>query len=85
LELFLMEGMDTLTEDTQLLQIVREAKDAGRKYVIEATYPNATNHKTANEVASILNQAYQSPLYEKGEKFIGEVVYKNRGRYLFRK
>jgi len=85
LELSLMEGMNALTGDTQLLQFVKEAKYAGRKYIIEATYPNATNHKTANEVASILNQAYQSPLYEKGEKFIGEVVYKNRGRYLFRK
>jgi len=84
LELSLMEGTDTLTGDTQLLQIVREAKDAGIKYVMEATYPNATNHQTADEVASVLNQAYQSPLYQKGEQFRGEVVYNERGRYVFR-
>lgn len=84
LELSLMEGMNVLTGDTPLLQIVKEAKDAGRKYAIEATYPNGTNHQTANEVASILNQAYQSSLYGKGEEFRGEVVYKKRGKYVFR-
>lgn len=84
LELSLMEGTDTLTGDAQLLQIAREAKDAGIRYVMEATYPNATNHQTADEVASVLNQAYQSPLYEKGEQFRGEVVFKERGRYVFR-
>jgi len=84
LELSLMEGTDTLTGDTQLLQIAREAKDTGIRYVMEATYPNATNHQTADEVASILNQAYQSPLYQKGEQFRGEVVFKERGRYVFR-
>ena len=51
---------------------------------MEATYPNATNHQTADEVASVLNQAYQSPLYQKGEQFRGEVVYNERGRYVFR-
>ena len=84
LELSLMEGTDVLTGDTQLLQIARDAKDAGIRYVMEGTYPNATNHQTADEVASILNQAYQSPLYEKGEQFMGEVVYRERGKYIFR-
>jgi hypothetical protein len=84
LELSLLEGTDTLTGDTKLLQITKEAKEAGIKYVMEATYPNMTNHQTADEVASILNQAYQSSLYKKGEQFVGEVVYKERGRYVFR-
>ena len=74
LELSLTEDADALTGDTQLLQIA--------KYVMEATYPNATNNQTADELASILNQAYQSPLYEKGKAFRGIVVYKERGKYL---
>ena len=82
LELSLINGADTLIGDSQLLQIAKEAKDAGIKYVMEATYPNATNNQTADELASILNQAYQSPLYEKGEAFRGIVVYKERGKYL---
>ena len=51
---------------------------------MEATYPDATNHQTADEVASVLNQAYQSQLYERGEQFRGEVVYKEKGSYMFR-
>ena len=82
LELSLINGADTLIGDSQLLQIAKEAKDAGIKYVMEATYPNATNNQTADELASILNQAYQSPLYEKGKAFRGIVVYKERGKYL---
>ena len=83
LELSLMEGTDTLTGDTQLLQIAREAKNAGIKYVMEATYPTGTNKQTANEVASVLNQAYQSSLYEANALFRGEIVYKNKGNYVF--
>lgn len=82
LELSLMEGTDAPIEDPrfQFLQRIRRMK-----YSMKATYPNATNHQTADELASILNQAYQSPLYEEGEKFRGEVVYDERGRYVFRK
>ncbi|MEK6820149.1 MAG: hypothetical protein AABX71_00370 [Nanoarchaeota archaeon] len=90
LELSLMEGVDTLTGDSQLLQIaklvgiLKKAKEAGMRYVMEATYPNATNHQTADELAAILNQAYQSSLYQEGEQFRGEVVYEERGSYVFR-
>ena len=70
--------------EPELCSIIRKAREAGIKYVMEATYQNATNHQTADEVASILNQAYQSRLYQKGEQFRREVVYKERGRYVFR-
>lgn len=85
LELSLMEGTNNLTGDSQLLQIAKEAKNAGIKYVMEATLPNATNRQTADELATILNQSYQSPLYQEGEQFRGKVVYEKRGRYVFRK
>lgn len=88
LELSLMEGTEnpsvSALSDPKLWAIVKSAKEAGMRYFMEATYLNATNHQTADEVASILNQAYQSPLYQKGEQFRGEVVYKKRGRYVFR-
>lgn len=60
-----------------------EAKKADIKYVMEATYPNATNEQTAEELSVILNQAYQSPLYQKDEKFIGKIIYQENGKYLF--
>lgn len=81
LELSLMENTNSLEGDSQLLEIAKQAKDTQIKYVIEATYPNATNHQTANEISSILNQAYQSSLYQEGEQFRGIVVYKERGKY----
>lgn len=81
LELSLTENIDSLERDSQLLKIAREAKDAQIKYVMEATYPNATNHQTAKEISGILNQAYQSSLYQQGEQFSGIVVYKDRGKY----
>jgi len=84
LELSLMEGADILIGDAQLLQIAREAKDAGIRYVMEATYPNESNRKTANELSSVLNQAYQSPLYQQGEQFRGAIFYKHGERYVSR-
>ena len=51
---------------------------------MKASYPNATNEQAADELADILNQAYQSPLYENNEQFRGEIVYKDNGSYIFR-
>ena len=51
---------------------------------MEATYPDATNIQTADEVAIILNQVYNSQLYQDGEKFSGEIIYEDKGRYVFR-
>ena len=84
LELSLIEGVENLMGDLDSTPIIREARDSGMKYVFEATYPDATNEKTADEVAAILNQAYQSPLYQKSEPFSGGIVYKEGNRYIFR-
>lgn len=54
---------------------------AGRdsQYVLDATYRDHGNRETADEVAAVLNQAYQSPLFGKDEdeKFRGVIVYKD--------
>jgi hypothetical protein len=88
LELSLME----LTENTrtspfsepELSVLMREAREANIKYIMEATYPSHSHRKTADELSAILNQAYQSPLYQEGEDFRGEVFYKENGRYVAR-
>lgn len=61
-----------------------EIKKLGINYVFQAKYPHATNVQTANELADILNQTYNSPLYKTREKFFGEIIYKDKGRYVFR-
>ena len=83
LELKLIEGTENLKGDSQLMSLAKEAKDSGIKYVLEATYTGATNKQTANETAAVLNQAYQSPLYKKGEQFCGDIIYKDNGNYNF--
>lgn len=88
LELFLTENalFSIDRDDSELLEIARDAKEANIKYVLAArSLPNMTNRQTADELAAILNQAYNSPLYSEGEQFRGEVAYKERGRrYTFR-
>ncbi|MEK6827453.1 MAG: hypothetical protein AABX99_03145 [Nanoarchaeota archaeon] len=84
LELSLVEGVSNLKGNKKLRAIVKEAEKSEIRYVMEATYPDATNIQTADEVAIILNQVYNSQLYQDGEKFSGEIIYEDKGRYVFR-
>ena len=84
LELSLMEGMDSLEGDQEIRDISQEAKEAGIRYAIRAKLPNSTNERTADEVSGILNQAYQSPLYQNGERFVGHILYKKGSEYVSR-
>lgn len=80
LELSLMEELKNLNTESQLFQIAKEAKDKGMNYVIEGTYPNATNNKTAEELHAILNALYPpSRLFES----LFQIVSQKSGRYVF--
>lgn len=84
LELSLIEGMKNVTGDERLMDIAREAEEAGINYMLQASYPNRTNRTTSDEVASVVNQMYQSSLYSEGDPFNGEIVYKEEGEYIYR-
>mgnify|MGYP001566595669 FL=1 len=84
LELSLNDISSFQSEDSELTSLAQEAKQQGINYVLEANYPQATNEKTADELSAVLNQAYQSPLYETGESFKGAIVYKQGNSYIFR-
>lgn len=83
LELLLIEGMDNVTGDEILTTLAQEAKHYSINYVLQATYPNETNRNTAEELVRILDQAYLSPLYKQSDSFNGEIVYKEKGKYIF--
>lgn len=83
LELSLDENDGSIQGDSGLMEIAQSAREENLKYVMRADHPNATNKATAKEVGAILNQAYQSPLYQEGEPFRGEVVYEDNGEYVF--
>ncbi len=81
LELSLIEGVENLKGDLELLAIAKDAKeDLSATYVLEATYPHATNKQTAEEVMCILEQMRQSHLYDKPME--GVVVYKENNAYV---
>jgi hypothetical protein len=88
LELSLMKRTEnqgiSMLSNPKLWAIAMGVEETDMKYSGEATCPNATNCQTAGELASLLNQMYQSPLYQEKEPFRGEVVYKERGRYMFK-
>lgn len=82
LELSITEGIGNLKRDNQLTSIARDAKDSGMRYFLEAKCLEATNEKTADEVADILNQ---TSLYFDEEEFRGKVIYQDENEeYVFR-
>jgi hypothetical protein len=84
LELSLIDDIGNLEGDKRIITLAQEAREAGLNYILQATNPEGTNLETADELALILNQAYQSPLYEAGAPFNGEIVYEMNGEYIFR-
>ena len=85
LELTLTEGINQKSfKHPELREIAHDAKDAGIRYSLRGRYQNASNKQTADEVASVLNQAYQSPLYKDKEEFRGGIFYDENGSYVER-
>ena len=87
LELFLTDDIKKINCDGKLLSIVKGAKKSGiaeYKYIMEATLPNATNEAASDELVMILIHVHQSPLYQEGEDFRGDVVYEKDGEYILR-
>jgi hypothetical protein len=82
LELSLTEGINPeIFKHPELRSIAQDAKDAGIRYFMRASYRDASNKQTADELSSILNQAYQSPLYQDKEEFRGGIFFEENGHY----
>ena len=78
LGILVTEGVENLQvrNDPQLRNIAQRARKAGMKYVIEATGAYSSERKS-EELAEMANVFYASPAYKAGEKFRGEIVYKD--------
>ena len=85
LELNLMEAkLLRSNADDRLKTIIAKGIKAGCKYAIEATQPGAPNKVVAAELGQVVNQLYQTSLYSIEEPFIGDIVYEEGGKYVFR-
>ena len=71
-------AVDAITTD--------KAQSIGNLYVLRAEVPGAQNLSVANDLADIMNQMYQSPLFQKGETFHGAIAFydKNFRNYVIR-
>ncbi len=65
-----------------ILSIAQEAEQAGISHLMRASLPNASNRETAEELSAVLNQTYQSLLYQEGEDFRGETFFEENGQYV---
>ena len=87
LELYLYKGNEIAEKtehDSELVKMANQAKESGTNILMHGYYPTKTNKETADELATVLNQVYQSPLYESEEEIIGGIIYKQDEQYVFR-
>lgn len=85
LELSLTQGINPREfNNPQLRSIAQDAKDVGLRDTMRTRFRGVGQRNVADEAAGILNQAYQSQLYQDDEKFRGGIFYKENGRYVGR-
>lgn len=83
LELSLFESLN-LRGDEDIMTIARRLYRDGMRYVLEATYLPQTNQKAADELGAIMGQIRQSTLNPSREKLIVDIVYQEKGEYVFK-
>ena len=54
-----------------------------RFHMLQATLPDEANKQAAVELSLVVNNLYQSDLYQKGEHFFGAVVFREGVKYVF--
>lgn len=83
LSLTIIEGAENLEtkSDSGLAELVELAKGANLNYVFRANLPGKDNAETAGELGDMINQLYQTPLYQEGQEFCAEIAYKNGDEY----
>lgn len=69
--------------DLNLAKIIDQAEKSPVNHVARVEHPNMSNSDVAREAATIMNAKYSSPLYKKGERFHGEVVYHDGNKYSY--
>lgn len=87
LELSLMEDMNQLRELSGVVNIgdlLQLARRFNSDYIIEATYPGATNEKTSGGLQALLINLSNSLFRHTPEHIQGKVVYEMNGRYVIR-
>ncbi|MBI2107026.1 hypothetical protein HYT57_03505 [Candidatus Woesearchaeota archaeon] len=87
LELSLMEDMNHLMGLSGVINVdglLQFARRFDAQYMVEATYPDATNEKTSGELQALLINLSNSLFCHTPEHIQGKVVYEVGGRYVIK-
>lgn len=81
-----LESLDVSNYDKSFKEIYKEAKEVGMNYSLVGRLPGADNCETADIVADVFNQLFNTSLYENGEIPEYGLFYKdeNTNEYVFR-
>lgn len=85
LELSIVKGIGNIQGDRLLHEtVISELREEGQyNYAFEARLEGADNRETAKELRDMLNNTYQSTLFEqKPQAFYSIVVYERNGQYV---
>ena len=77
-----VDQIDT-SNDSALADIVGRAKAGNMSHVIKASMPNAGNRRVAGLLCNVMSDLGVSPLYQQGEPYCADVVYKRGNQYIF--
>ena len=80
MNLYLMDTA-SVQREPKIMEFVRMSQEHGMKYTIEATYENATNRRTAQELGDILNVLFYS--LDGGRELL-EIVFEEEGKYILK-
>jgi len=83
LELQLIEGMENVNGSQELKDIAAQAKELGMRCAFSAYIPGKTVSKAADELNTLLNYAYTTPLFSNGGKNSGTVFLVENGKVTF--
>jgi len=71
IEAYLSDTRTPIGVAGELAEVFREARGAKMNHCLRMDLPDGTNEQAADELSTFMNQAYQSPLYSRGEDFNG--------------
>ena len=77
-----VDQIDT-SKDSALANMVEKAKSNKMSHVIKASMPDASNRRVAGLLCNVIDGLYASPLYQEGEPYCADVVYKRGNQYVF--
>lgn len=83
-EFFFTLAENAVLPATDMMDLLQEGQRHGRNVVAEAFYVGKTHEEAADELALILQNIYQSGMYQPRESFFGDILFMKDGVWTYR-